>query len=298
MTAENQRRNVRRAASAVSELIHAGHQPIISHGNGPQIGLLALQAAAYKKVSSYPLDVLGAESEGMIGYMIEQELANFIADQRPIATLLTQVEVDPQDPAFATPSKPIGPVYSREESNRLAAERGWRMALDGDRYRRVVPSPAPKRVLEIGAIRLLLDHKVIVICTGGGGIPVVAHEGGGFFGVEAVIDKDRASALLARDLNAEALMMLTDVPAVWDRFGAADARAIHTASPAAIGALKFAAGSMGPKVEAARAFAETGKGWAAIGRLDDAMAILSGTAGTRIDAQAKGITWYVGTRSE
>jgi len=292
MTAENQRRNVQRAARSLAELVRAGHQLVISHGNGPQVGLLALQGAAYKAVAAYPLDVLGAESEGMIGYMIEQEMANLLGPERPIATLLTQVEVDARDPAFQTPEKPIGPVYDKEDGERLAAARGWTMAADGDKLRRVVPSPLPRRILEIGVVRLLLDHGVIVVCAGGGGIPVVARDDGSLVGVEAVIDKDRASALLASDIEADGLMMLTDVPAVVDRFGAPDARAIRAASPQAMSGFTFAAGSMGPKVEAACRFAQDGGGWAAIGRLDDAKAILDGSHGTRIDRATQGIVWH------
>ena len=292
LSADNQRRNVRRAAKALAGLVRAGHQLVVTHGNGPQVGLLALQGEAYKGVAAYPLDVLGAESEGMIGYMIEQELSNLLGGQPPVATLLTQVEVDAHDPAFAAPSKPIGPVYTEDEARRIVESRHWHIAPDGKDFRRVVASPAPQRILEIGVIRLLLDAQVIVICGGGGGIPVVRRPAGGFTGVEAVIDKDRASALLAQEIEADALVMLTDVATVFEGFGTPDARAIRQTSPAAIAAFDFPAGSMGPKVEAACAFAQGRGGWAAIGRLEDAEAIVAGTAGTRIDAAAQGIEWY------
>src|SRR5262245_27075008 len=202
LTAENQRRNVRIAAEALAPLARE-HQLVISHGNGPQVGLLALQGAAYDAVEPYPLDVLGAQTEGMIGYMIEQELGNLLPFEVPFATILTMVEVDPRDPAFKQPSKPIGPVYTQEEANRLATDRGWNMAPDGDRFRRVVASPQPRRIFEIRPIRWLLDQGTIVICSGGGGIPTAYDDDGKLHGVEAVIDKDLAGALLAQQLEAD-----------------------------------------------------------------------------------------------
>src|SRR5574340_869220 len=200
MTADAQRANVRIAARAIAPLART-HQVVISHGNGPQVGLLALQGAAGKPDATYPLDILDAETEGMIGYLIEQELANLLPDRR-YATLLTQIEVNPNDPAFGQPDKPIGPVYSEIEAQRLAQERGWNMARDGAHFRRVVPSPGPQRIFELSVIELLVSQGVIVICAGGGGIPTVRREDGSLIGVEAVIDKDLASALLARELKA------------------------------------------------------------------------------------------------
>ena len=196
LTAENQRENVRTACAQIAR-IAPGNELVVAHGNGPQVGLLALQGAAYKEVPGYPLDVLGAETEGMIGYIIEQELGNMLPFEMPFATLLTQVEVDPSDPAFSQPSKPIGPVYSREEAERMAREKGWTIAADGDRFRRVVPSPRPKRIFEIRPIRWLLEKGSVVICAGGGGIPTVYDQNGRLRGIEAVIDKDLCSALLA-----------------------------------------------------------------------------------------------------
>ena len=281
LTVENQRANVRAAAEALAPLARQ-HQLVVSHGNGPQVGLLALHAAAYDAVEPYPLDVLGAQTEGMIGYMIEQELGNLLPFEVPFATILTMVEVDPHDPAFKQPSKPIGPVYTQAEANRLAADRGWSMAPDGDRFRRVVASPQPRRIFEIRPIRWLLDQGTIVICSGGGGIPTAYDDDGKLHGVEAVIDKDLAGALLAQQLEADFFLMATDVAAVAVRWGTPQARQVRRASPRALASFDFAAGSMRPKVEAACEFAErTGK-TAAIGALADLRAILDGRAGTHV----------------
>ena len=255
------------------------HEVVVTHGNGPQIGLLALQAAAYRDVEPYPLDVLGAESEGMIGYLIEQALANELPG-REIATLLTQVEVDAADAAFARPSKPIGPVYGEREAQQLAARTSWTFVPDGRGFRRAVPSPAPRRIREINAIRLLVQSGTIVICAGGGGIPVIATEDGALRGVEAVIDKDLSSALLAEEIGAEALLLLTDVPAVWTKWPMSEGRPIGRITPQELRALAFDPGSMGPKVAAACRFAERTGRMAAIGALDQAEAILAGQAGT------------------
>lgn len=282
-TAENQRANVRVAAAALAELVRAGHELVIAHGNGPQVGLLALQGAAWSAEQAYPLDVLGAETEGMIGYLIGQELGNLLPAGQPVATLLTQIEVDPRDPAFAAPSKPIGPVYDKAEAEHLAAARGWVIAPDGPHWRRVVASPRPRRILELPVIELLVGQGVIVICAGGGGIPVVERSDGSLVGVEAVIDKDLAGALLARSLEAEAYLMLTDVEAVMEGWGGPDPRPIARTTVAELRGRDFAAGSMGPKVEAACDFAEATGCPAYIGRLADAAAILAGRAGTRVE---------------
>jgi carbamate kinase len=280
MTAENQRANVRRAAVELAELVRAGHSLVITHGNGPQVGLLALQAAATPD-TPFPLDVLDAETAGMIGYVIQQELGNVVKDG-PVATLLTQVRVDPRDPAFATPTKPIGPVYDEATARRLAAERGWTVAPDNDKWRRVVPSPKPLEILEAEVLAFLVERGVIVICAGGGGIPVINLDNGGIIGIEAVIDKDLASSLLARQLGADMLLMLTDVDAVYLDWGTPQARPLGWVQASALSATAFAAGSMGPKVEAAVAFAiESGKP-AAIGRLEDATEIIAGQRGTHI----------------
>ena len=291
MTAENQRENVRVACDHLAP-IGEKHELIISHGNGPQIGLLALEQAAYTEVPESPLDVLGAETQGMIGYLVEQELGNRLPFDKPLASLLTMIEVDPDDPAFTDPSKPIGPLYSAAEADKLAAEWGWAFKPDGDSMRRVVPSPVPKRIFELRPIRWLLDQGCVVICAGGGGIPVAYRPGRQLTGVEAVIDKDRASALLARDVGADLLIMATDAAAVFIGFGTPQQRAIAAANPDALLAgyeAEFAAGSMLPKVIAACDFARaTGKP-AAIGALADIDAMLAGTAGTRVTTAVTGV---------
>jgi carbamate kinase len=291
MTAENQRKNVQLACDHLAP-IGEKHELIISHGNGPQIGLLALEEAAYPGGPESPLDVLGAETQGMIGYLVEQELGNRLPFEKPLASLLTMIEVDPRDPAFTDPGKPIGPLYSKPEADKLASERGWTFKPDGDRLRRVVPSPVPQRIFERRPIKWLLDQGCVVICAGGGGIPVCYRPGRQLAGVEAVIDKDRASALLARDVGADLLIMATDAAAVFIGFGTPQQQAIATANPDALLAgyeAEFAAGSMLPKVIAACDFARaTGKP-AAIGALADIDAMLAGTAGTRVTTAVTGV---------
>ena len=284
LTAANQRANVATAARALLPLAEE-HDLVLTHGNGPQVGLLALQNLAYRPEEIYPLDVLDAESEGMIGYLLEQELGNLLPG-RQVATLLTRIEVARDDPAFAHPTKPIGPVYEREEAERLAAERDWSIAPDGAKWRRVVPSPEPRRILEIGVIRQLVQAGVLVICAGGGGIPVVGGHGG-YGGVEAVIDKDLAGALLARSLQADAFLMLTDVDAVYTGWGTPEATALRRVAPEDLDPATFASGSMGPKVAAARRFAETDGGFAVIGALADASRMLAGEAGTMVTPAAR-----------
>lgn len=282
LEAHVQRENIARAVTALAPLGQA-HELVVTHGNGPQVGLLALQAMAYHGVAPYPLDVLGAETEGMIGYLLEQELRNALPG-RAVATLLTQVVVDAADPAFDRPTKPIGPVYEETEARRLGVERGWVVAPDVTGWRRVVPSPEPLAVVELETVRLLVDAGVLVICAGGGGIPVVVEPAGGLRGVEAVIDKDLAAALLARLLEADVLLLLTDVAGVLRGFETSEAKPIRQATVADLRRESFAEGSMGPKVEAACRFAEqTGKR-AAIGALSDAEALASGDAGTQVEA--------------
>jgi carbamate kinase len=290
MTAEVQRANVRVAAKAIAPLA-AAHQIVISHGNGPQVGLLALQGAAYKPDEAFPLDVLGAETEGMIGYMIEQELGNLLPFEVPFATVLTMVEVDPDDPGFQNPTKFVGPVYDKAEADRLAAEKGWAIKADGAKWRRVVPSPLPKRIFEIRPIRWLLDQGTVVICAGGGGIPTMYQKGTDrkLVGVEAVIDKDLCTELLARDLDADLFVMLTDADAVYLDWGTPTQRAIRRATPASLADIGFAAGSMGPKVAAACAFAQATGKKAAIGALEDLSRIIAGEAGTTISVDGDGM---------
>ena len=291
MTADNQRENIRTATAQIAR-VAPGNELVVAHGNGPQVGLLSLQAAAYTDVAPYPLDVLGAETEGMIGYMIEQELGNLLPKDVPFATLLTQVEVDPKDPAFQNPTKPIGPVYSEADAKRLAAEKGWDIAPDGDKFRRVVPSPKPKHIFEIRPIKWLLEKGTVVICAGGGGIPTMYGEDGNLKGIEAVIDKDLASSLLAQQLNSDLLVIATDVNAAFINWGKPDQKRITQAHPDELEKLGFAAGSMGPKVEAACEFArKTGK-TAVIGALADIEAIVQGKAGTRVSTEKPGITYF------
>jgi carbamate kinase len=290
LSAENQRRNVRIAADALAPIAEQ-HKLVIAHGNGPQVGLLALQGAAYGQVETYPLDVLGAQTEGMIGYMIEQELGNRLPFERPFATLLTMVEVDPNDLAFSDPTKFIGPVYDKVEADRLAAQRQWVFKQDGAAWRRVVASPIPKRIFEIRPIKWLLERNTIVIAAGGGGVPTMYEPGKvrTLIGVECVIDKDYASALLARELDADLFVMLTDADAVYVDWGTPAQRPIRRATPDALTAMAFPAGSMGPKVAAACRFAAaTGKA-AAIGALEDLSRIIAGEAGTTVSPRVTGI---------
>jgi carbamate kinase len=293
LTAENQRENARAACKALAPLA-LEHELVISHGNGPQVGLLALQGSAYPEVEPYPLDLLGAQTEGMIGYLIQQELGNELPFEKRLASLLTLVEVDRDDPAFQDPTKPIGPVYTEAESEQLAHEKGWEFKPDGDSFRRVVPSPLPQRIFGIEPVEWLLGHDCVVICAGGGGIPVMytdeaAPAGRQLVGVEAVIDKDLASALLAKDLHADALVIVTDVDAVYDGWGTPEQRAIRRATPDALAESEFAAGSMGPKVRAACAFVEQTGGLAAIGSIVDTPALLRGEAGTVVTRDAQGL---------
>lgn len=274
-----QRAHVLEAASALAALAVRA-ELVITHGNGPQVGLLALEADAYKAVAPYPLDVLGAESQGMIGYMLVQALGSELPE-RDVVAVLTQVLVDPADPGFAQPTKPIGPVYSEHEARELAAERGWTIAPDGAHFRRVVASPEPKGIVELDAIERLVAGGSVVVCAGGGGIPV-SVDGGGLHGVEAVIDKDLTAALLAQELGAERLIVLTDVSCVQRDWGTAAATPIFAATPDELRALSFASGSMGPKVEAACRFVEQTGGEAVIGSLAELDLVSLGEAGTRI----------------
>ena len=276
-----QRRNLR-AATRVLARLAIDHAMVVTHGNGPQVGLLALQSEALSGVEPLPLDVLGAQTQGMIGYMIEDELRDELAGDREIATLLTQVVVDAHDPAFDAPTKPIGPVYGESEAKRLAGERGWVVMQDGEHWRRVVASPEPIRILEMHSVRLLLDAGVVVICSGGGGVPVVADEAGGWRGIEAVVDKDLSAALLADRLDADRLLLLTDVDAVYEDWEGDRSKPIRRATSTELRRLGFAPGSMAPKVEAACRFVDAGERMAHIGALGDARAMLCGDAGTQI----------------
>jgi len=283
MTSARQRANVRTAATALAPVARE-HQLVITHGNGPQVGLLALQDMAYDPDENAPLDVLGAQTEGEIGYMIEQELGNLLPFEVPFATLLTMVEVDSADPAFKNPTKFVGPVYAKKDADRLVAEKGWVVKPDGDKWRRVVPSPKPKRIFEIRPVKWLLEHGTVVICAGGGGIPTMYEAGADrkLIGVEAVIDKDLCTELLARDLEADLFVMLTDAEAVYVDWGKPTQRSIRRASASALSKMNFAAGSMGPKVEAACNFVRATGHLAAIGALADLGRIIAGEAGTTV----------------
>jgi carbamate kinase len=283
MTADAQRANVRVAAHALAPLA-ARCDLVLAHGNGPQVGLLALQAAAYKAVEPYPLDVLGAGTQGMIAYMVEQELGNLLPFERPLATVLTMTEVDAQDPAFDDPTKFVGPCYEKEEADRLRAEKGWTFKLDGASWRRVVASPEPKRIFELRPVKWLLEHGTVVICAGGGGIPTVYLPDGTrtLVGIEAVIDKDLAAELLAREIGADLLVLATDEKGVYADWGLPTQRLLTRVTPSELAAHRFAEGSMGPKVEAAVRFATQTGNRAAIGRLEDILEIVEGRAGTSV----------------
>jgi carbamate kinase len=281
--ADLQEANVRRAVAALAPLA-AEHELVITHGNGPQVGVLALQSASDPHLSTpYPFDVLGAQTQGMIGYWLLQAMQNELPG-RQVAAIINQTLVEAADPAFDAPTKFVGEVYDQQTARALADERGWTVRQDGAGWRRVVGSPRPQRIVETRLIRLLLDSGAVVVCAGGGGVPVVRDELGELRGVEAVVDKDLASAVLAEALDADALLVLTDVPAVMRAYGTPDAAPIRRETPGGLRSLDFAAGSMGPKVDAACRFVELTGGIAGIGSLDDAQAILAGRAGTVITA--------------
>jgi carbamate kinase len=274
-----QRANIATAARVIAAIARE-HAVIVAHGNGPQVGLLALQAEAYGEVAPYPLDVLGAESEGMIGYLLEQSLRSELPE-REIATLLTQVEVDAKDPAFDAPTKPIGPVYTDAVASELRRKRGWTLVRDGEGWRRAVPSPLPERIVEQATVRRLFEAGVLLICAGGGGIPVVRAPGGSLEGVDGVVDKDRTAALLCSEVSADRLLLLTDVACVYRDWPNAE-EPIERATPEELEGRAFDKGSMGPKVAAACDFVRATGGEALIGALEDATAMIAGRAGTRV----------------
>lgn len=290
MTAANQIKNVRTACCALQKIAKK-HELVLGHGNGPQVGLIALQNEAFSaSVTPYPFDILGAESQAMVGYMFAQELKNAIPE-KTVACVITQSEVSLSDPAFKNPTKFIGPVYSQDEAEKLAQEKGWVVKPDGKYYRRVVPSPKPKKIVEMPAIRQLVEAGVLVISGGGGGVPVV-NENGLYRGIEAVIDKDYCGSILASELNADRLVIATDVAGVYINWGEPDQKLIKRASPKHLHAMGFAAGSMGPKVEAASEFAIRTGHPAAIGALEDIEEIVEGKKGTFVDTQCTEIEYY------
>lgn len=286
LEAKDQEERVREAVSALADIAR-GHDVVVTHGNGPQVGMLELQARSDPSVAPYSLDLLGAETDGMLGYLLERELHSLFPSSQ-IATLLTQVEVDAADPAFKKPTKPIGPPLDAERAAVLEAQLGWQFLREEAGLRRVVASPEPRRILELTTVELLVDAGVLVVCGGGGGIPVVRGPSGGLQGVDAVVDKDRTAALLARELSADALLLLTDVDAVYADWPDPARQAIRLAPVEVARALDLAPGSMGPKVEAACRFAEGG-GFAAIGAWGAARKVMQGSAGTRITADGSGL---------
>jgi carbamate kinase len=274
-----QRANIARAAEAVAKIARL-HNVVLTHGNAPQVALLSLQAEVYAQVPPYPLDMLGAETEGLIGYLIAQELRSCLP-KREVVSLVTQVEVNPEDPSFKSPSALVGPAYHPAQAQRIAQERGWKMtAVSGELWRRTVPSPEPVRILEINAIRQLVTAGAVVVCAGGGGIPVTVSSKGAVRGIEAAIEKDYAAALLAREIGAAALLLLTDVDAAYESWGTGFKKPIRETMPEPLRKISFAPGSMKPKIEAACRFVEAGGGFAGIGLLEDAGAILEGKRGT------------------
>lgn len=292
-----QHRHIRRAAAALAPLTRE-HEVIITHGNGPQVGLLAIESEGDPALSEpYPLDVLGAQTQGMIGYWLTQELHNLGVD-RPIVGLLTQTIVDSNDPAFAMPTKFVGATYDHSRALQLATDRRWTIAADGPAWRRVVASPRPQRMVEIEMIRLLVDDGVVVVCAGGGGAPVIEDGDGRLTGVAAVVDKDLTAALLAESVDADLLMLLTDVRGIISGYGTSHARKIHSIDSARLAAQQFPSGSMGPKVEACVQFVDRTGHRAAIGSLTDAAEIVTGRAGTTITPGAvEGIRARAAVRS-
>ena len=290
LSAANQLANIRSAAVQLAR-IASRHEVILTHGNGPQIGLLALQAAAYKEVMPYPLDVLGAESQGMVGYLLEQELSNLLPPSSQVVSLITRVEVDANDEAFAHPSKPIGPMYTEVVAKQLAIEKNWRVAADGppgkDGFRRVVPSPKPLRVLNLLAIVSLMASGALVIAAGGGGIPVVRDAKTlAMTGVEAVVDKDLTAGLLARALQVDCLLIATDVDSVFLDWGKPEQKALGRVTPEFLKTHVFAAGSMDPKVKTVCEFVKASGKRAVIGSLNQLEAMLAGDAGTQVVGDA------------
>jgi carbamate kinase len=291
LTSANQLASIELACAALAPAA-ADHELVITHGNGPQVGLLALQAAAYDEVSGYTFDVLDAQTEGMIGYLLEREMRNLLPPDKEVATLVTMTRVSLDDPAFADPTKFVGPVYDADQARALAAERGWSVRQDGDAWRRVVASPEPESIVETALVRQLLDTGRVVVCAGGGGVPTAVDAATGLVrGVEAVVDKDRTSAVLALDIAADRLVIATDVSAVQTDWGTDHARAIASAHPDDLDAIGFPEGSMGPKVGAATLFARSGKGDAVIGSLAELGGMLAGHAGTLVTTSRPGITY-------
>ncbi len=276
-----QRHHVEDAVTQLASIAR-DHELVITHGNGPQVGVLAVESANDPELSlPYPLDVIGAQTQGMIGYWLAQAFTNALPD-RPVVALVTRTIVDRNDPSFQHPTKFVGVTYDETEARRLAASSNWTVAPDGARWRRVVASPEPRSIIESPMIQKLAGGGTIVICVGGGGIPVREDGDGHLSGVEGVIDKDLATAVIARDLQADIMLILTDVDGIYRDFGSSDQQLIHAATSKELRAMSFSAGSMGPKVEAACRFVESGGTRAVIGKLDEAQGLLAGTSGTTV----------------
>jgi carbamate kinase len=299
LTTEIQRRNVRIAAEAIAPMAEE-HDMVVVHGNGPQAGLLPLQTESFPGAAYYPLDVLDAGAQGMIGYLIQQELRSLLPPRHQVATLLTMVVVDPDDPAFARPAKFVGPVHDKNTADALARARGWTFRRDGAAWRRVVASPEPRQIVEIQSITWLLDRGVVVLCAGGGGVPTMdpSSRPGTLLGVEAVIDKDLASELLAEEVRADLFLMATDVDGVYLHWGSPAQRRLGRVTPEELTCYEFAAGSMEPKVAAATRFAAKTGRRAAIGALADLAAIVAGQAGTNVVPQKAGRSWATNSAAE
>jgi carbamate kinase len=299
LTTEIQLRNVRIAAEAIAPMAEE-HDIVVVHGNGPQVGLLPLQTESSPGAAHYPLDVLDAGAQGMIGYLIQQELRSLLPPPHQVATLLTMVVVDPDDPAFARPAKFVGPVHDKNTADALARTRGWTFQRDGAAWRRVVASPEPRQIVEIQPITWLLDRGVVVLCAGGGGVPTTypSSRPGTLLGVEAVIDKDLASELLAEEVHADLFLMATDVDGVYLHWGSPAQRRLGQVTPEELACYEFAAGSMEPKVAAATRFAAKTGRRAAIGALAELSAIAAGRSGTNVVPQKAGRSWATNSSRE
>jgi len=277
---ENLVNNIKRAVKAIANLAK-DHTLILCHGNGPQVGLLSLQADAYHEVKPYGLDVLCAESQGMIGYLLQRELNSELKD-KTVVTLITQVIVDHNDPAFKQPSKPIGPFYSKEEANQYQQEKNWQFIEEKNGFRRIVPSPMPFEIVELPLIKLLVENRCLVICGGGGGISVFKNVNNQLVGIESIIDKDLTAAEIAIALKADKFVILTDIDGVYKNWEQKNAQVIRNITSDELEQMQFAAGSMEPKIKAATKFVQDTNKKVMIGALIDAEKVLREEAGTTI----------------